>query len=147
MAAPAKLTTHAKEESAYLIEVTFADFGGTSVVPTSFIYSVTDQSGTAINALSAIALTSGVIGTTTSILIYGTSLSITNSEDTIRIFTCNGLWDSTYGTSSTYTGEAQFIIRVLKPFLRQLILWRRYGIEGMLPGQPAQLVQELVPLQ
>ncbi len=110
MAAPVKLTTHAKEESAYLIEVTFADFGGTSVVPTSFIYSVTDQSGTAINALSAVVLTAGVIGSTTSILIYGTSLSITNSEDTIRIFTCNGLWDSTYGTSATYTGEAQFII-------------------------------------
>ena len=106
--APIKLTVHAKEKGAYLIQTTFADFGGTSVVPTNFIYTVTDQSGAVINGLTAVS--AATIATTVSILVYGTSLSLTDSEDTIRIFTCNGLWDSSFGTSLTYTGEAQFII-------------------------------------
>ena len=106
--APIKLTTHANEEGSYLIETTFADFGGTSVVPTSFLYSVTDSSGTTINGLDGASV--GTIATTTSIILYGTSLSLTESEDTLRIFTVSGLWDSSFGTSLTYTGEAQFII-------------------------------------
>ena len=108
---PVKLDTHAIEEGTYLIQYTFTDEDGTTVVPSAVLWTLTDRDGATINGRTGVSATAA---TTVSILLTGTDLTIVAGKANERLMLIEWTYTSTYGSGLAGKEEATFIIDNLK---------------------------------
>lgn len=106
---PTLLSTLAVEESTYVITATFTDEDGTSVVPSSVTWTLTDNRGNVINSRSAVSATPAA---SIDIVLTGDDLAIgTNGTD--RVVTIDATYNSDAGTGLKLKEECEFSIHNL----------------------------------
>ena len=108
------ITVKPTEKGTAVIEMAFTDEDGTAVTPTDLEWQLMRASGTVINdrtfALSSFTATAGAA----SITLTGDDLAMFGMDDTgRRVFSIQGVYDSTAGTDLSITGEAVFFIEQL----------------------------------
>lgn len=103
------LSTHAVEESTYVITVSFTDEDDNAITPITLTWTLVDTKGTVINSREDV-----VIGTPSSsedIVLSGDDLQITGSNDNRkRILAVEATYDSDAGSDLPLKQETQFII-------------------------------------
>lgn len=105
----AKLITHAKEKSTYIITASFYDESETLVTPNSGLtWKLTDENGTVINSRSSVALTSA---STVNIVLSGDDLALGNAARSgKRYVTITGTYDSSLGSGLYIKEQVEFEI-------------------------------------
>lgn len=101
----------AVEGSTYVVNVTFKDEAGESMVPVGASWSLRDNTGTIVNSRSAVPL---VPASTVSIILSGADLSFEPNSMSQRILTVTGTYDGTYGANLPIAEEFTFRIRALE---------------------------------
>lgn len=102
-----ELTTHAVEQSTYIIDAQFADASAVTVVPTTVAWTLTDRDGTVQNGRDAVALTAA---TTVTVVLSGSDLTLVTGGDGLKIIYFDVVYDSTEGTGLPLKEEARFIV-------------------------------------
>ena len=101
------LTDNAVEGSTYVVNVTFKDEAGTTMVPVSATWSLRDTTGTIVNSRSAVALTPA---TTVSVILAAADLDYEENSSTMRTLTVEAVYDGTYGSGLSLVSEFTFDI-------------------------------------
>ena len=102
------LTTHAVEESTYIITAAFADENGDAVIPSAITWTLTDRSGTVINFRDEVAV--AVPAALVNIVLSGDDLAGIG----LRILTVQGIYDSASGSNLPLNDEVIFMIDDVK---------------------------------
>ena len=108
------LTVNAQEKSTYVITCAFKDEDGQDVIPTSAVWTLTDEDGTVINGREDVAITS--LAASVNIVLTGDDLEIdTGFAGTAqrRTITVEAVYDSSLGTGLTLKAAAIFDIENL----------------------------------
>ena len=104
------ITTHAIEQSTYIITAQFKDADDATVTPNSIAWTLTDRDGTIQNGRDAVALTAA---TTVTIVLSGTDLTLVTGGDELKIMYFDVDYDSTEGTGLPLKEEARFFVDAL----------------------------------
>lgn len=108
-----RLTEAANEGGTYIIPVAFTDEDGSSVVPSSITWTLTDGTGAVINEREDVAV--AVPAASIDIVLSGDDLVVTESSDVVpRYLYVKAIYDSDAGTDLPMTGEAIFPLNNLK---------------------------------
>ena len=105
------LDVHADEKSTHVVTATFKDEDGVLVVPTSITWTLTDESGTIINARENVAVVTPA--SAINIVLSGLDLAMQTGETAGivgRVITVNAVYNSTLGTGLPLKGEVKFYI-------------------------------------
>lgn len=108
------LTVNAQEKSTYVVTCDFKDEDGQDVIPTSAVWTLTDEDGTPINSREDVAFPS--LAASVDIVLTGDDLKIdTGFAGTAqeRTFTVEAVYDSSLGTGLTLKAAAKFNIENL----------------------------------
>lgn len=100
----------AVEGSTYVVNVTFKDEDGVSMVPATAMWSLRDNYGEIVNARNNVPM---VVASTVSIVLSGADLAYEPNARSNRTLTVNGTYDGTYGTDLPIAEEFTFGIRPL----------------------------------
>ena len=109
---PAKIKIdgdYAVENSSYLIELTAYDELNQEVVPKTGTWSLTDTSGTAINARTDIVISP--LAATMHVLLTGDDLALSAAfagTSELRVFIFEGTYDSAYGVDNPLKDQLIF---------------------------------------
>ncbi len=101
------LTTHAVEQSTYIVDAQFSNADDVTVTPTSIAWTLSDRGGTVQNSREAVAVTAA---TTVTIVLSGSDLTLVTGGDGLRLIYFDVVYDSTYGNGLLLKEEAEFII-------------------------------------
>lgn len=102
------LTTRAKENSTYVITVTFTDEDGDAVVPTSITWSLTDKSGNVINDREDVAV--AVPASSVDVVLSGADLAVGTATAVQRYFLVEATYNSDLGTGLPLNDECIFLL-------------------------------------
>lgn len=108
------LTVNAQERSTYVITVAFKDEDGQDVVPTSAVWTLTDEDGTVINARQDVAISS--LAASVDVVLSGADLAVDTGfagAAQERIFTVKSVYTSSLGAGLTLTGACKFNVENL----------------------------------
>ena len=108
------LTVNARERSTYVITVAFKDEDGQDVVPTSAVWTLTDEDGTVINSRQDVAISP--LAASVDVVLTGADLAVdTGFAGTAqeRIFTVKAVYTSSLGSGLTLTGACKFNVENL----------------------------------
>ena len=106
---PVNLTDMAIDESTFVVTCAFTDEDGTAVVPVSITWTLTNNSGTIINARTNVAV--AVPASTINIVLSGDDLKY--SDGPIRILTVQAVYDSTLGAALPLKDSVRFAVEDL----------------------------------
>lgn len=111
---PVTLTTHAVEESTYVITVAFTDEDGSTVVPNAITWTLTDPIGNVINNLEDISISPPDSSVT--ITLKGDDLSLAVGEVGLgqRVLTIEATYDSSLGSNLPLKDTAHFNVLDIK---------------------------------
>lgn len=101
----------AVEGSTYVVQVTFKDEAGESMVPVGASWSLCDNTGSIVNSRSAVPITPA---STVSIVLSGADLSFELNSMSQRVLTVTGTYDGAYGSNLPIAEEFTFGIRALE---------------------------------
>ncbi len=104
---PVDLTTNAVERSTYIVDAQFSNASGTTFVPTTVSWTLSNRAGTDQNGRTDVSTTAA---TTVTIVLSGSDLTLVAGDDGMRIIYFEVLYDSTFGTGLKLKEEANFII-------------------------------------
>lgn len=107
---PVTITTHAVEESTFVITASFTDEADNPVTPNAgLVWSLTDTEGNVINAREDIGLTEA---TSVDIVLQGADLALNTTKASVveRVLIVEGTYDSTVGNNLPLKEEARFFI-------------------------------------
>lgn len=107
---PATLTTHAKEESTYVITVSFTDEDEVAVIPATIVWTLTNTAGTVVNLRSDVAV--AIPAASIDIVLKGNDLQLLTGEvnQGIRTFTVEATYDSALGLGLPLKASVRFIV-------------------------------------
>jgi len=109
------INTKAKEKSTYVITVAFSDENGDALVPKTMKWSLTDTSGTVINARDQVVV--AVPAASNDIVLSGDDLQIKSlevSQDTVvRVLIIEATYNSDLGSDLSVNDDAGFEIENL----------------------------------
>ena len=108
------LTVDAQEKSTYVVNCAFKDEDGQDVIPTSAVWTLTDEDGTIINSREDVVIAS--LAASVNIVLTGDDLEIdTGFAGTAqeRTITVEAVYDSDLGTGLTLKAAARFNIENL----------------------------------
>lgn len=100
----------AVEGSTYIVQVTFKDEAGVSMIPTSAEWSLRDNYGGIVNGRIAVPI---VVTSTVSIVLSGADLSYEPNSHSQLTLTISGVYDGSYGNNLPIAEEFTFGIRPL----------------------------------
>lgn len=100
----------AVEGSTYVVNVTFRDEAGESMVPVSAEWSLRDNYGNIVNSRSAQSI---IVASTVSIVLSGADLAYEPNARSQRVLTVQGVYDGDYGNDLPIAEEFAFAIRPL----------------------------------
>lgn len=101
----------AVEGSTYIVNVTFKDEAGESMVPVTAEWSLRDNTGAIVNSRTAVPITPA---STASIVLSGADLAYESNSKSMRVLTVVGTYDGTYGANLPLAEEFSFGIRPLE---------------------------------
>ena len=101
------LSDHATERSTYVVDVAFRDEDGAAVVPTSAVWTLTDDLGTAINEREDEAITPAA---SVAIVLSGADLAVAGAVAVTRILTVEAVYTSDLGADLPLKQEIRFVI-------------------------------------
>ena len=101
----------AVEGSTYVVNVTFKDEAGDSMVPISAEWSLRDNTGAIVNSRTAVPITPA---STASIVLSGPDLAYEPNARSLRVLTVVGTYDGVYGHDLPLAEEFSFAIRPLE---------------------------------
>ena len=104
---PTILRTRAKENSTYIVTVTFYDEDGNQVPPTAVQWSLTDKSGTVINGREDVVLSPAE---EVEIVLYGADLAVGTPTAAQRYLLVEASYNSSLGSNLPLNEEALFFI-------------------------------------
>ena len=84
------------------------DEAGAGIVVDSFKWTLSDMDGNVLNGRSSVSATA--TGTTVSVVLSGTDLSIVSGQTNERLFTVVWTYSSSYGTNLPANDQAIFVI-------------------------------------
>jgi len=102
---PITLGLNAIEESTYIITITFRDEDGNAVVPNELTWSLTNESGVAINSRTDVAIATPAASV--DVVLSGDDLTQTPAG-TFLVFTIEGTYDSDAGANLPLKDQAKF---------------------------------------
>ena len=103
-----ELTTHAVERSTYILDAQFSNASGTTFVPTTVSWTLSNRAGTDQNGRTGVSATAA---TTVTIVLSGSDLTLVAGDDGMRIIYFEVVYNSaTYGNNLKLKEEANFII-------------------------------------
>lgn len=108
------LTVDAQEKSTYVVTCNFKDEDGQDVIPTSAVWTLTDEDGTVINSREDVAITP--LAATVNIVLSGADLQVDTGFSGAaqeRTITVEAVYDSTLGTGLTLKAACKFNIENL----------------------------------
>lgn len=100
----------ATEGSTYVVNVTFRDESGETMVPVTAEWSLRDNYGNIVNSRSAVSI---IPATTVSIVLSGADLSYEPNSRSMRTLTVTGTYDGDYGNDLPIAEEFTFNIKPL----------------------------------
>ena len=104
---PATLTTHAVDQSSYIVSCAFTDHNGDEVVPSSITWDLYDGDGDVINSRSAVAVEEPAASI--DILLSGDDLKY--SDGRYRVLKISAAYDSEeLGNDIPIVGSTRFVI-------------------------------------
>lgn len=101
----------AVEGSTYIVNVTFKDEAGVTMVPATASWSLRDNYNKVINSRSNVSISA--LATTVSIVLSGDDLQYEPNSKTFRILTVKGTYDGAYGNDLPIAEEFTFNIKPL----------------------------------
>lgn len=106
---PITLTTHANEESTFVVTVAFTDTTGAAVTPNNGLnWTLTDTRGNVVNSRSAVSITPGASVT---IVLSGDDLALPSAlYGRDRVLTVQGTYDSDLGNALPLKEQIVFTI-------------------------------------
>jgi hypothetical protein len=99
---------NAKEKSTYVVDVTFYDETGTTVVPDSAHWYLRDNNGAIVNNRNGITVQS--LLTTISILLSGNDLIYEKNSSNMRVLVVEAFYSSSLGSTLPLNEEVTFEI-------------------------------------
>lgn len=105
---PTILSTHADEQSTYVVTAAFTDENGDAVVPNSIVWSLTDEDGVVVNSREDEAV--GSPAASIDIVLKGADLKVTGTADVVRVVTVEATYTSDLGANLPLKGAARFVI-------------------------------------
>ena len=107
---PATLTIHAKEESTYIITVSFTDEDDAAAIPNTIVWTLSNTAGTIVNALQNVAV--AVPAAEIEIVLSGNDLQLLAGEvnQGIRVFTVEAVYDSVLKANLPLKGSVRFVV-------------------------------------
>ena len=106
----ATVLSNAIEQSTYIVAVTFSDEDGSSLVPETVTWTLTDTKGTVVNDREDVSITPAA---TVNIVLSADDLAVIDGMTNKRIVTVEATYNSAYGTGLPLNARATFTIEDL----------------------------------
>ena len=108
------ITVKPTEKGTAVIEMAFTDEDGTAVTPTGLQWQLMKATGTVINSRTFASGSFTATAGAATVVLTGDDLAMFGTSDTgRRVFSIQGVYDSTAGTGLHITGEAVFFVEQL----------------------------------
>lgn len=104
---PTTLTTHAVEESTFIITASFTDEDGNAVTPSTLKWTLTDDAGNVINSREDVSIAPA---SSVDIVLSGDDLALSGYGPAFRILTIEGTYSSDAGSDLPLKDSVKFVV-------------------------------------